>query len=971
MAAAAGPPPAPPLLFPPERPLDGGELDELDCERLRPTIRALAQGLRSQWTEQGQARDDTARVWGLHGALGQGKSTVIRQVLRLLQTGDLQEAPVLPRVHGWNWIRVFTQRHGLRKSLSVKWVEASQLSPTHLNAKLISRLVLSELLLHALPMMALSASVLFMLAWAVLSLAGDPDALWERLYALVPMAASPLLLSGFALARASLKPEHEAGHLEQAIYHLACWTGAAPDLVVLDDLDRASVDQQRAVLRTLVRHTRLMRCPLVVCFDETEFLASDPNPEDPAELLRKLIQVSLRLPPRGREDATLVAWGALAVWHQRNPQRCRWAACLLHPVWVAHLARVMLVTESVGPRRAKGLVAEVISAAEAWQSGQAEAPLALDDAGALLLMAALSQLQPLARRDPDLLLACLEAGGDADALKAWSAQPRAAGLFKWLDARPREAAHFKALMRLADSMMPVVSGWRGVVLGRRTPTPKPAAGVTPAQAGLELPLLKYVLQHGQFYEGLLKLGEALDMVGRNSGGGEKLDIQLGAWLAQTLSPAAHVPEGLDRAALALMWPLLIASTGQWAEDGRQRPYAVLGRWLATWPDAQRHALHPALLQSWQREWVLDPSTDVAGAGEDDFWQAQLKTAQQGGAELTFAVLKAMRRASHKLSDESALCTWRAALHLHTAAVDPHALTMVLAHGRPIPPSGPVDDGARERRNPALHRWPAINALQGSRSAMTAALKQHMLALREWLLPLDILGNRQAVARMGAGGALDRPWSLTAWMASTQAQQLTLADCLNALAPLCWPQQGQDLWSLGHWGWFRFHAPWAMGPETLPAQCIELVALGDQDWATALCLLLQGWHGDVLVTDLSCKLWPALMQRRPRLLDARLASAVLGLWADTAATKPYSEGAGAATLCIGELALSAEAALHWFEALLTATNREDNSVSVSATAERCLKAFSYGIKTNSHAEFCTAAYDVARQQGLTPPSATIL
>src|SRR5574343_31841 len=114
--------------------------------------------------------------------------------------------------------------------------------------------------------------------------------------------------------------------------------------------------------------------------------------------------------------------------------------------------------------------------------------------------------------------------------------------------------------------------------------------------------------------------------------------------------------------------------------------------------------------------------------------------------------------------------------------------------------------------------------------------------------------------------------------------------------ICWTERSMSslmppAWALGHWGWFRFHAPWAMGPETIPTQCNELVALGDQDWATALCLLLQGWHGDVPVTDLSSKLWPALMQRRPRPLDACLASAVLGLWADTAATKPYCEGAG--------------------------------------------------------------------------------
>jgi hypothetical protein len=48
---------------------------------------------------------------------------------------------------------------------------------------------------------------------------------------------------------------------------LAELTGTLPR-VVIDDLDRAKVDQQRAFLRAILRFSRQMHFAVVVCMDE-------------------------------------------------------------------------------------------------------------------------------------------------------------------------------------------------------------------------------------------------------------------------------------------------------------------------------------------------------------------------------------------------------------------------------------------------------------------------------------------------------------------------------------------------------------------------------------------------------------------------------------------------------------------------------------------------------------------------------
>lgn len=914
MLAGTTAPNAEPLLFPPERPLEPDELQRLDGRRLESVIQTLAQGLRSYWNAAGELRPDLARVWGLHAGLGQGKSTVVREALRRVQ--DERGQPVLPRVHGWNWVRLFTQRHGQRRALLVTTIEASQLKAEHLTATLISRLVLPRLVVWALPMAVMSGVVLGYSLWAVMDLLGQGDNFWGQVLALHLAVPALLALPAFALLTSWLKPEHAAGHLEQAIYLMACWTGVAPDLVVLDDLDRASVDQQRAVLRALVRHTRLLRCPLVVCFDETDFLSSDPSPEEPAELLRKLIQVPLRLPPRSREDAVLLAWGAGNLWHQRNPSRQQWASFMLHPVWVGHLARLMLLTESVGPRRAKGLLAEVAAAAESLCAAAGATVVALDDANALLLLAATYQIHPALRRDPELLVDGLDAGGSDAAWQTWASNPRAKTLTKWLGTRPREEAQLKGLLQLADAMMPVASGWRALVFGRAAPVVAPAVQSLGAVGCLQCQQVAVALDsRNDVYAWWQSIGDVLDEVGWGIRGTEDLAPMLSkgpvAQQAAASAQSGHLATAERTADLALMWPLVVASLAQWPEAQRLRCYAEIDRWLGRLVQ-QGIVFASVLQQRWLLEWVVDPA--APGRWDDGFWADRITGALVSGqpphqSATAFAVIKALRRG--KPTGAVLRQTWRAILDL-VAHVNRPALARTLASGGGIDwvldrpesaqpsQSNPVDRAYQVLELAAMKCWPAVRISDQDGCALDAkcqVLIEHMGAVRLWRSPVSS-AQRQAALTLGRRDVLDRPWSLVAWMASHEAQELTLQDWLKVLGPLCHPSPNQADWSFGHWVYFVHHAPAAMGPgaarawpdfpATVPPkaafavgqQAQVLDALDPARWATAFCLLAQGWHAGLSHHERSQVLWPALMACSPTRLDAAFASAALAVWADT-------------------------------------------------------------------------------------------
>lgn len=941
------------LRFPPERPLALDELERLDAGRLEPVIQTLVSGLHGHWAANGKPLSDTARVWGVLGGLGQGKSTLVREVLARLQGRDKTQG-IWPRVAGFMWLRVFSQPCGVRRQLDVKTLEASVLSSQHLSATVISRLVLPRLVLWALPMLILNFGLLLFALWWVLAVMGMPDALfrcWDVIGGYgAALLALPVVVAGLAAGAAWAKEQQQAGYWEFLLYRAADWLGVLPDLVVVDDLDRATVEQQKAVLRTLVRHTHLMRCPLIVCFDESELLASDPDPEDPAELLRKLIQVPLRLPPRSREDAVLLAWGAVAWWHRENPQRHAWGAFMRHPVWVGHLARLMMDTHSVGPRRAKYLLAEAVASVATAHCQDAEVDF--NNACALLLLAAIYQIQPALRRDPELLLACLEAGGTDQAWTAWMDHSRASEFKIWAEKNPRQAAQLQILLRQSEAMMPVRTDWRSLCLGRVG-----AGARKPAEEALETwsaDVLEKLLHHYEpnVYTWFLGVGAALDKIVLGMSGSEELDKLVPS---QHLTPKRKLAEvqvqggghhagariednavTVDEHKLFFVWPLMVAALSTFDLAQRRRFFETVDHWLGRMSGASLREAAQLLRAAWVKAWCSDEAwvfSPNGTVGEYEAWLVgwlgRLAADSEEGMRLVLA--RRLRRLDLTwLAGDSR--TWRELLELESQGVSGAHLAKSVAIGKAISLTIRVEDGDDFNRlsRAALRYWPPITA-KIKESALTE-LEHHMCGIRQMfpLLPLRKLSRLTAVH--GSLDAIERPYSLLAWMASSDAQNLRLMEWLDLFKFLCQPKDKGNHWSFSHWRFFLFHAPARMsdGPAKMN------LALSDR-WCTAFCLWAQGWElplesqpasDGVAEQPALVGVWRSLSQSKPDALDAVFVADALDWWGQSDVITVNTPD----KIPFGLALLSTDQALElWRYSLLQA-----NGVNIAESVKRCLQ-----------------------------------
>lgn len=131
-------------------------------------------------------------------------------------------------------------------------------------------------------------------------------------------------------------------------------------VLIIDNLDRASLAQQRAVLRALYKHRDELGYAVIIGFDETRLLDSDPDPESPRELLRKAVHIEARMPVRVLTDTLRLAWMALAEAGKLNPQLQK---LLLDNKTVGALARTLELLSSiqpVSPRAAKHVANNVL-----------------------------------------------------------------------------------------------------------------------------------------------------------------------------------------------------------------------------------------------------------------------------------------------------------------------------------------------------------------------------------------------------------------------------------------------------------------------------------------------------------------------------------------------------------------------------------------------------------------------------------
>lgn len=374
-----------PLRLPADRPLDEQGLVRHSEYRLGPVIDMLC-GQLDPWlfTTPASARHAAPLRLGLFGGLGQGKSTVVEVALARLQ------ARTCPRQR---W-------HDLLLGSRIARFDVSYFKADDLEWRFFTAVLLRRALRNAL-----LAGALVLLVWWLL-----PD--WRpQVLALLGGATLLKLLHGMSAGVKSAASLHPAPGLYVAfkdllIQTLARLTLALPAVVVVDDLDRARVEQQRSFLRALSRYSRCMGFAVVVCMDESELLATAPSPDAPEEMLRKNLTAELRVPDRSLEDVALLAAVCLREFASNNMVQAP-ALCegLRSVQFVGDFARVLMLDTAHAPnspRKVQRLLTHV--AMQAAQLGLCKP----DDLGALLRLEGLYRLAPMLRQRSDALRVALE-----------------------------------------------------------------------------------------------------------------------------------------------------------------------------------------------------------------------------------------------------------------------------------------------------------------------------------------------------------------------------------------------------------------------------------------------------------------------------------------------------------------------------------------------------------------------------------
>lgn len=357
-------------------PLHSAELAELGAGRLEPVIQALQQHLAQALAPQARA---PGRRIGLFGGLGQGKSTALHEALRrALRPWDGWRQPGC----GWQprWV-----------AFEVSHFRADDLEWRFLTAVLLPRAV-----------MALGVWLLLLggTAWAV-------DQFVRAVHApgfLAPAWAQLQTWAGLFGALGGLVglTALYAARVDRLVAGVTRALGVLPRVVIVDDLDRARVEQQRAFLRAMSRMSHDHGFTVVVCMDESELLRSEPDPESPEQLLRKTLDLELHLPDRTREDVVTLVLSAAQAACRLNQA---WQAVLAHPQWLGDCVRVLLLcgpAGQVGPRRVRRLFNDV------GQWADALGAVGVDDWCALLRVDTLYRLAPGLRQQADALRHALE-----------------------------------------------------------------------------------------------------------------------------------------------------------------------------------------------------------------------------------------------------------------------------------------------------------------------------------------------------------------------------------------------------------------------------------------------------------------------------------------------------------------------------------------------------------------------------------
>ena len=559
-----------------DQPLGSKQADQVSASvRLDPLKNLITNSL-DAWLWQRPGAAEAPRI-GLFGGLGQGKSTVLELCLEELEERREKRATIkcLHRVHDAFFgppIARFDVSHF--KADDLEWRFLTAVLWQRIQDTSIFCLLPLLILLVSFILLGLSSEGFPITATSALGVVGG-----------VSLIATTLRLFNSATrAHQTLSPAAGlyVARRDWIAHTLARLTGTLPRVVIVDDLDRAKVEQQRAFLRAILRFSRQMKFAVVVCMDEAAILASKPDPEAPEELLRKTIQLELHLPDRNREDLVFLVINICNAAADSNPS---WKALLRHPQWIADYVRCLLLLGPLGhlsPRMVKHLLNAVCVRIEQLELQ------GIDDCCAVLRLESLLYLAPELRRHTGRLLAALELNR-RDAFEvclnacAISHEAQASALRFFSRSRAMQPEMGDGWFRILGGIQDKT---RATTQGSATASPLEPPGKLAGRSLELLRLMSASIEHlGRGYAAKTKLYP--------TGSNElRFDIPGGHYTSFTRT---ELPTQLGRdncAEAALFWPLWISALSGDDAHFRDRIYLSASAWIEDLQlqDSPRHLL---------------------------------------------------------------------------------------------------------------------------------------------------------------------------------------------------------------------------------------------------------------------------------------------------------------------------------------------------------------------------------------------
>jgi len=388
-------------------------IDEQDSARLKPVIDQLIPQLIESVNQR------KSLCFGLFGGLGQGKSSIIQTLI---------EKPPL-ELKKLN-IRQFNVANYRSESLEH---ELDRIIASWGLGWFLIKLLFSLLPIFIVALLILPENTDSTLLLAIATITGG----------LLSLAINRILLPSSKF----LHRENERNFLKHVkkpflIFKEVKNAFKVPDIFIIDDLDRANIKQQKAILRAL--HKLDQNITILISMDETALRLSKPDPENPEEFLRKIIDVECRIPHRVQEDNTFLTLCIAQESRKKNSNHHIIPHLLGNPVVISDLCRVISLLPNSSPRRVKRLLND-------WLLRCSQSKVShFEDASAILRLLGLYELHPPLRKDNETLIEILR-DNEVESIE-WYGQ-----------SHPMKSALLFNFFAATRSLRPLMRSWSAII----------------------------------------------------------------------------------------------------------------------------------------------------------------------------------------------------------------------------------------------------------------------------------------------------------------------------------------------------------------------------------------------------------------------------------------------------------------------------------------------------------------------------